>query len=101
MAEIAIFDDEAFTVTALTAALNDQPYLPGRISALGLFREEGITTLTVQIEKDGDTLALVPAGERGGSGLVVAAKGVVEVSASDEQAVSYLKANAEFEPAKE
>ena len=44
MAEIAIFDDEAFTVTALTAALNDQPYLPGRISALGLFREEGITT---------------------------------------------------------
>ena len=73
MAEIAIFDDEAFTVTALTAALNDQPYLPGRISALGLFREEGITTLTVQIEKDGDTLALVPAGERGGSGLVVAA----------------------------
>ena len=73
MADIAIFDDEAFTVTSLTAALNDQPYLPGRISALGLFREEGITTLTVQIEKDGDTLALVPAGERGGSGLVVAA----------------------------
>ena len=29
------------------------------------------------------------------------AKGVVEVSASDEQAVNYLKANAEFEPAKE
>jgi hypothetical protein len=73
MADIAIFDDEAFTVTSLTAALNDQPYLPGRISASGLFREEGITTLTVQIEKDGDTLALVPAGERGGSGLVVAA----------------------------
>ncbi len=73
MADIAIFEDEAFTVTSLTAALNDQPYLPGRISALGLFREEGITTLTVQIEKDGDTLALVPAGERGGSGLVVAA----------------------------
>ena len=73
MADIAIFDDEAFTVTALTAALNDQPYLPGRISALGLFREEGVTTLTVQIEKDGDTLALVPAGERGSSGLVVAA----------------------------
>lgn len=73
MADIAIFDDEAFTVTSLTAALNDQPYLPGRISALGLFREEGITTLTVQIEKDGDTLALVPAGERGTSGLVVAA----------------------------
>ncbi|WP_350614705.1 major capsid protein [Pseudomonas sp. HY7a-MNA-CIBAN-0227] len=72
MAEIAIFEDEAFSVSSLTAAINDQEYLPGRISSLGLFREEGITTLTVQIEKDGDTLALVPAGERGTSGLVVA-----------------------------
>ena len=71
MADIAIFDDEAFSVATLTAAINEQPYLPGRISGLGLFQEEGIATLTVQIEKDGDTLALVPAGERGTSGLVV------------------------------
>ena len=73
MADIAIFDDEAFSVSSLTAAINEQQYLPGRLSSLGLFREEGITTLTVQIEKDGDTLALVPAGERGTSGLVVGA----------------------------
>ena len=73
MADIAIFDDEAFSVSSLTAAINEQPYLPGRLSSLGLFQEEGITTLTVQIEKDGDTLALVPAGERGTSGLVVSA----------------------------
>ncbi|APC14937.1 major capsid protein E [Pseudomonas frederiksbergensis] len=73
MADIAIFDDEAFSVSSLTAAINEQEYLPGRISSLGLFREEGITTLTVQIEKDGDALALVPAGERGTSGLVVGA----------------------------
>ncbi|NUU35140.1 major capsid protein [Pseudomonas sp. C2B4] len=71
MADIAIFEDDAFSVPTLTAAINEQEYLPGRISGLGLFREEGITTLTVQIEKDGDTLALVPAGERGTSGLVV------------------------------
>ncbi|WP_350649058.1 major capsid protein [Pseudomonas sp. HY13-MNA-CIBAN-0226] len=73
MADIAIFDDEAFSVSSLTAAINEQEYLPGRVSSLGLFREEGITTLTVQIEKDGETLALVPAGERGTSGVVVAA----------------------------
>lgn len=73
MAEIAIFEDDAFSVSSLTAAINDQEYLPGRISSLGLFREEGISTLTVQIEKDGDTLALVPAGERGTSGMVVGA----------------------------
>lgn len=72
MAEIAIFEDDAFSVSSLTAAINDQEYLPGRISGLNLFREEGISTLTVQIEKDGETLALVPAGERGTSGLVVA-----------------------------
>ncbi len=71
MADIAIFEDDAFSVSSLTAAINEQEYLPGRISSLGLFREEGISTITVQIEKDGDTLALVPAGERGTSGLVV------------------------------
>lgn len=73
MADIAIFDDEAFSVSSLTTAINEQEYLPGRISSLGLFAEEGVTTLTVQVEKDGDTLALVPAGERGTSGLVVGA----------------------------
>ncbi|MCX4067554.1 major capsid protein [Pseudomonas sp. S1Bt30] len=73
MADIAIFEDDAFSVSSLTAAINEQQYLPGRISSLGLFREEGISTLTVQIEKDGDTLALVPSGERGTSGLVVGA----------------------------
>lgn len=71
MADIAIFEDDVFSVSSLTAAINEQEYLPGRISSLGLFREEGISTLTVQIEKDGDTLALVPSGERGTSGLVV------------------------------
>jgi len=40
MADIAIFEDDAFSVSSLTAALNDQEYLPGRISSLGLFREE-------------------------------------------------------------
>jgi hypothetical protein len=73
MADIAIFEEQAFSVSSLTHAINEQAYLPGRISSLGLFQEEGVTTLTIQIEKDGDTLALVPAGERGTSGLVVGA----------------------------
>lgn len=71
MADIAIFQDDAFGVAALTAAINEQEFVPGRLASLGLFEEEGVTTLTVQIEKDGDKLALVPAGERGTSGLVV------------------------------
>ncbi|CAI8809796.1 Major capsid protein E [Pseudomonas donghuensis] len=71
MADIAIFQDDAFGVAALTAAINEQEFVPGRLASLGLFEEEGVATLTVQIEKDGDKLALVPAGERGTSGLVV------------------------------
>ncbi|MGE8464490.1 MAG: major capsid protein, partial [Pseudomonas capeferrum] len=48
MAEIAIFEDDAFGVAALTAAINEQEYVPGRLAALGLFEEEGVSTLTVQ-----------------------------------------------------
>ena len=40
---------------------------------------------------------VIPVGAR----TLTVAKGCVEVSASDEQAVSYLKAHAEFEPAQE
>lgn len=71
MAEISIFEDDAFSVSTLTATINDSPVVPGRIGALGIFDEEGIRTTTVQIEKDGETLALVPAGQRGQPGLVV------------------------------
>lgn len=71
MAEISIFQDDAFSVSSLTASINDQPHVPSRIGSLGMFDEEGISSTTVQIEKDGDTLALVPASQRGSSGLVV------------------------------
>ena len=67
MADIAIFEDDAFSVSSLTAAINEQEYLPGRISSLGLFREEGISTLTVQIEKDGDTLPTKALSARSGA----------------------------------
>jgi hypothetical protein len=71
MPGIDIFNNDAFSLSQLTAAINDQPYVPGRISALGLFSEEGVTTTTVQIEKDGEALMLVEAKPRGGDGQVV------------------------------
>lgn len=71
MASIDIFNDDAFSMASLTASINDMPHVPGRLGSLGLFDEEGITTTVVQIEKDGDTLALVAAGERGVPGQVV------------------------------
>lgn len=66
MAAITLFDDDAFSVTTLTAAINELPFIPARIGNLGLFNEEGITTVTAQIEYDGETIGLVSAKERGG-----------------------------------
>lgn len=60
-----VFKGDAFTLTKLTAAINELPYQPGRIGASGLFSEEGVTTTTVLIEFDGDKLALVPNVPRG------------------------------------
>ncbi|WP_338129649.1 major capsid protein [Burkholderia glumae] len=71
MADIALFQDDAFSLASLSAAINDQPYVPGRIGTLGLFEEDGITTTTIQIERDGDTLSLVAAGQRGSPAAVV------------------------------
>ncbi|MFC4158281.1 major capsid protein [Chitinimonas lacunae] len=71
MADMNIFQDEAFSVPNLTFTINDMEPVPSRLGSMGLFEEEGVTTTTVQIEKDGDTLALVPAAERGAPGLVV------------------------------
>lgn len=73
MAEISIFEDEAFSVSSLLAVINDDPVIAGQLGRSGLFEEEGVSTTTVQIEKDGTTLALVPAAPRGGVGLAVLA----------------------------
>ena len=60
-----IFNNDAFGVASLTAAINNPPegqYVPTLLDSL--FEEEGITTTSVMIERDGDALALVPATER-------------------------------------
>lgn len=71
MADINIFEDEAFSVPNLVAVINEEQRVPGRIAALGLYDEEGSMSTRVEIEKDGDTLHLVPAKDRGAPGLVV------------------------------
>jgi Phage major capsid protein E len=68
MASFDIFKDDAFSMQSLTKAINEQPYVPGRLGALGLFEEDGVTTTTVSVEKVGETLALVPAASRGAPG---------------------------------
>jgi hypothetical protein len=55
----------AFSMRSLTAAINDVPFVPGRLGQMGLFRERGINTTTAQIEKRNGKLYLVPAANRG------------------------------------
>ncbi|MBW5416115.1 MULTISPECIES: major capsid protein [unclassified Pseudomonas] len=67
MPSLDIFNDDAFSVTGLTAAIN-QP-IEGQATSTrldSLFEEEGITTTAVFIEREADQLYLVPAAERGG-----------------------------------
>lgn len=65
-----VFNNDAFSLMGLTAAINEEEYVPGRIGQLGLFDEQGISTTSVSVEKVGDTLRLVPAQPRGSSGQV-------------------------------
>lgn len=71
MPTLDIFNDDAFGVASLTAAINNPPEGQAVPSLLDdLFEEEGITTTSVMIERDGDSLALVPSRERGAPGNV-------------------------------
>ncbi|WP_420795626.1 major capsid protein, partial [Endozoicomonas atrinae] len=45
-----IFNDDAFSLTSLTATINEMEYKPGRLGELGLFRESGINTTTAVVE---------------------------------------------------
>ena len=71
MASFDVFKGDGFSLSSLTAAINTGPHVPTRIGDSGLFTEEGVTTTTVQIEKKGSKLILVPSQERGGNGVVV------------------------------
>jgi hypothetical protein len=63
-----IFNNDAFTLTQMTLAMQDLQYTPTLLGDMGLFIEEGISTTSVYIEKNGETLALVPSAERGAPG---------------------------------
>lgn len=65
MATLDIFNDDAFGVTNLSLAMTNIPHTPTRIQRLGLFSEEGISSTTMGVEIDTETLTLVPAGVRG------------------------------------
>lgn len=68
MASLNVFRDDAFSLTALTAAIQAIPYQPARIGQSGLFEEDGINTLDVFIEQENGVLDLVEVTSRGAPG---------------------------------
>lgn len=63
-----IFDDDAFSLHSLTAAIDKLPYVPGRLGKMGIFKQAPITTTIAIVEERQGTLALVPAMARGQQG---------------------------------
>lgn len=59
-----------FTLTELTAAINQFPVQWGRVGQMGLFADRGVRNRTVTIESQSGTLALLPTHEWGGEGTV-------------------------------
>ena len=61
-----------FDVFTLTDAVNKVKYVPGRLSSLGLFRETGVTTPSVNLDYKDGVLTVVRPTPRGGPGVTVA-----------------------------
>lgn len=59
------FSGDGFTLAALTASIDRLPFVPGRIGAMGLFSNEGVSTPAIIIEERDNELVLVPNTRRG------------------------------------
>jgi len=68
MATFDIFNNDAFSVSTLTQTIVDIPRVATRIGSSGLFREMGMPTLGMMVERQGSALKLVSAQPRGGVG---------------------------------
>ncbi|MER8394075.1 major capsid protein [Mesorhizobium sp. M1340] len=60
-----IFNDDAFSATSMTAALEDYEFKPNLIGAMNLFDDVPIATTSVSVERRGNTLSIIPVTERG------------------------------------
>lgn len=63
-----VFKQDAFGVIALTDAINNAKFVPGRIGEMGLFEETGVATTSVMMEQQDGILSLVSPTPRGGPG---------------------------------
>lgn len=60
-----IFNDDAFSLSSMTSAVEKIPFVPGYLGSQGLFLEEGVATNTVSIERKDMVLTPIPTSQRG------------------------------------
>jgi hypothetical protein len=66
MPALDAFNTDVFSSRSLSQAMNELPYVPGRLGELGLFEERSLTTTTVMVENIKGRLGLIPSKPRGG-----------------------------------
>lgn len=59
------WENDEFSLISMSLNMQDIFVPPARIGSMGLFQMEGVTTTTVSIEKQGNTLNLIPTAARG------------------------------------
>jgi len=65
-----ILNNDAFSLSSLTASVNKLPFKPGKLSAMGIFEEQGINTTTAIVESENGVLSLIDVAQRGAPGQV-------------------------------
>ena len=60
-----IFNDDAFSETSMTRALENYEFVPGLISSMNLFEDVPISTTSVSMERRDNTFELIPTSMRG------------------------------------
>lgn len=65
MAHMDIFNDDAFSLVNMTAAVEKMPFVPGYLGSLNLFASESVSTDIVSIEEKSGTLSLIQTSQRG------------------------------------
>tara|TARA_X000000950_G_scaffold288517_1_gene405699 strand:+ start:9106 stop:10146 length:1041 start_codon:yes stop_codon:yes gene_type:complete len=63
---VDIFNDDAFSVVAVTESINDYPVQYGRVTQMGIFKDESIDTTAVAVEINKGVLSLIQSKKRGG-----------------------------------
>lgn len=74
MPMLDVFNSDIFGVVSLTTAINKLPYVPSKLGASGLFKQNSVPSTTVVIEEQRGKLMIIPTSARGTEPNVIGGK---------------------------